>query len=264
LRVRRVARERPSGNPDSNSSRTNARASQHNFSDDVLQMTKELEFARRRMARLFPKWSNAALRWGIMLAAVLAIVAASAPMVWVRTSYATGQYRDLEQPIAFDHRHHVADDGIDCRYCHNLAERSRYAGVPPSNLCMGCHDQVWNESPLLDPLRRSYFGGRAIPWQRVHRLPDFVFFDHSIHVAKGVGCEECHGRVDLMPRIHQVAPLTMGWCLECHRDPGRHLRPVEDVTKMGWQPKTPRDELARELVDRNHVRSLTSCTTCHR
>jgi hypothetical protein len=216
------------------------------------------------MAGLFPRWSNAALRWGISLGTATVVGALALPMVWVRTPYATGQFRPLEQPIVFDHRHHVADDGIDCRYCHNLAERSPNAGVPPSKLCMNCHNQVWNESPLLEPVRRSYFEERPIAWQRVHRLPDFVFFDHSIHLAKGVGCEECHGRVDRMARVYQVAPLSMGWCLSCHRDPTGHLRPLDQVTKMGWQPNGSRDALGSQLVSQYGVRRLTNCTTCHR
>jgi hypothetical protein len=212
----------------------------------------------------FPRWSNAVLRQGIVAASVLLLAAVGAPMLWVRTPWASGQYRLLEQPVEFDHRHHVVDDGIDCRYCHDLVERSAYAGVPPAERCMNCHGQIWNESAVLAPVRASFFDDRPIAWQRVHRLPDFVFFDHSAHVGHGVGCEECHGRVDTMARVYQVAPLTMGWCLDCHRDPAPHLRPRELVTVMGWSPDRPRAELGRELMRQYDVRSLTSCTTCHR
>ena len=185
-------------------------------------------------------------------------------MAWVRTPFATGQYRPLEQPVPFDHRHHVRDDAIDCRYCHDLVERSPYAGVPPSERCMNCHAQIWNDSALLDPVRRSFFEDRPIAWRRVHRLPDFVFFDHAAHVSHGVGCEECHGRVDRMARVYQVAPLTMRWCLDCHRDPAPHLRPPELVTAMGWTPPGDARAIGEEIARRYAVRSLTSCTTCHR
>jgi len=211
-----------------------------------------------------PRWSNAALRGGLIGAAVVGLFALATPLVWVRTPWATGQYVLFEQPVAFDHRHHVKDDGIDCRYCHDLAERSAYAGVPPSERCMNCHSQIWNESALLAPIRASFFADRPIAWRRVHALPDFVFFNHAAHVRHGVGCEECHGRVDEMARVYQVAPLSMHWCLDCHRDPAPHLRPLEQITTMGWEPSGDRRTVGRELMRRYHVRELTSCTTCHR
>jgi hypothetical protein len=138
-------------------------------------------------------------------------------MAWVRSPLAEGRDTPPIQPVPFDHRHHVREDGIDCRYCHSSAERSPYAGVPPSSVCMGCHAQVWSDSPLLEPVRKSFFEGTPIRWLRVHNLPDFVFFDHSAHLAADLGCESCHGQVDLMPAVHQVAPLTMSWCVDCHR-----------------------------------------------
>lgn len=184
-------------------------------------------------------------------------------MIWVRTPYVTGQQRELEQPIAFDHRHHVADDGIDCAYCHDLAWRSSFAGVPPTERCLNCHSQIWNDSSALSPLWRSVTSGGPIPWVRVHRLPDFVYFNHAIHVNKGVACETCHGRVDRMARISQAAPLTMGWCLDCHRNPAPHLRPRDEVTAMGWHAKRGQPS-GTELARRYHVESLTDCTTCHR
>jgi hypothetical protein len=204
------------------------------------------------------------VRWALVGGAAALVGAPLLLWGWVRTPYVTGQLRPLEQPVPFDHRHHVGDDAIDCRYCHDSVDRSPDAGVPASAVCMNCHNQVWNESPLLEPVRRSFFQGIPIAWVRVHRLPDFVFFDHSIHVAKGVGCEECHGRVDRMARISQVAPLTMGWCLDCHRDPGPHLRPPSAVTEMGWTPEGSRQTLGRELVARHDVRPGTNCSTCHR
>ncbi|MBI4508122.1 MAG: cytochrome c3 family protein [Deltaproteobacteria bacterium] len=186
----------------------------------------------------------------------------TALIIYVRTPYVTGQFFPVDQPVEFDHRHHVQDDGIECRYCHFDAERSAVAGIPPTEVCMGCHGQIWNNSPVLEPVRRSHFSDRPIPWNRVHDLPDFVYFDHSIHVNKGVGCVTCHGRVDQMVRVYQVAPLTMGWCLDCHRSPERHLRPKELVAVMNFRQA---DSRAREaLAQRYGVRRLTHCTACHR
>jgi hypothetical protein len=207
-----------------------------------------------RMDALFPEWSNTAIR--IALGALVALLVAipAGLMAYMRSPFGQDRNYAVDQPVEFDHRHHVRDDGIDCRFCHTGAERSPHAGIPSTSVCMGCHSQVWNDSPMLEPVRRAWFSGEAIPWNRVHDLPDFVYFDHSVHVTNGVGCESCHGRVDLMARVEQRKPLTMGWCLECHRDPEPHLRPDEAITTMGWNgPPARRD-----------VRRLTHCTTCHR
>ena len=169
------------------------------------------------------------------------------------------------QPIPFSHKHHVGDVGLDCRYCHATVERSAFAGLPSTEVCLGCHAQLFRDAPLLEPLRRSAASGRPIAWQRVHTLPDFVYFDHSVHVARGVACVECHGRVDQMPLTRRAAPLQMQWCLACHRDPAPHLRPPEQV----FTPDAPR--LSREdaeLLERSmrlpDTRRLTDCSTCHR
>jgi hypothetical protein len=186
------------------------------------------------MAALFPPWSNTATHVvliGIALAVATPIVL---PMIYARSPYATGQGEPLVQPISFDHRHHVRDDGIACLYCHDGAERSAYAGIPPTERCLGCHAQIWNDSDLVAKLVDSISTGRPIRWQRVHSLPDFVYFDHSIHVRRGVECATCHGRVDDMAAVYQVAPLTMQWCLACHRNPPPGAR------------------------------SLTYCSACHR
>lgn len=216
------------------------------------------------MPALFPRWSDTLLRVGLVALVASLVLALVFLMAWVRTPQITGQYAPLEQPVEFDHRHHVSDDGIDCRYCHDLVERSPYAGVPPTERCMNCHNQIRPESPLLAPVWESFFTNEPIVWARVHRLPEFVYFDHSIHVKKGVGCESCHGRVDRMARIYQVASLQMGWCLDCHRRPERALRPVEEITTMGWVPPRPQEELGRELMERYGVRRVTDCTACHR
>jgi hypothetical protein len=185
-------------------------------------------------------------------------------MVWARTPYATGQDEPRMQPIKFDHRHHVRDDGIECTYCHAGATRSAFAGVPPTSVCMGCHAQIWTQSPELAALRASWIEDRPIVWRRVHSLPQHVYFNHAIHVNKGVGCVTCHGRVDRMSQVFQVEELTMSWCLECHRNPERYLRPPEKVTDMEWVPDRPQLELGREIAARLAVRSITDCTGCHR
>jgi hypothetical protein len=210
---------------------------------------------------LYPPWSNTALWVAIVIALLLLCVVVAAPMIWVRTPYVTGENQEIDQPVKFDHRHHVRDDGIDCLYCHENATRSPYAGVPPTERCMGCHAQIWTNSPELARVRESFFENRPLAWLRVNSLPKFVFFDHSIHLANGIGCIECHGRVDEMPEVRAAAPLTMSWCLDCHRDPVPHVRPPERVTDMTYS--APLSE-RRNIAARLGVRSLTSCSTCHR
>lgn len=212
----------------------------------------------------FPTWSNGVLRAAIVAVVLLVLALPLALMGYVRSPWNTGLHRAAAQPLPFDHRHHVSDDGIDCLYCHDLADRSTYAGIPGASRCMNCHNQVWNRSPVLEPVRQSYFRGLPIAWQRVYALPDFVYFDHSAHVLSGVGCEECHGRVDRQPRIAQMVPLTMGWCLECHRAPEPHIRPRSEVTTMGWTFDGDRDSLGAALAAEYGVESKTDCTTCHR
>lgn len=169
-----------------------------------------------------------------------------------------------EQPIPFSHQHHVGGMGLDCRYCHTTVESSAYAGIPPTKTCMNCHSQVWSDSATLEPVRESFRSGRSIEWVRVHDLPDFVYFDHSAHVNKGVGCTTCHGAVDKMPLMMQEASLQMEWCLGCHRAPERFLRPKEEVFSVAWQPPADQLEAGRKLAQRYGVHPRTSCSTCHR
>jgi hypothetical protein len=195
-------------------------------------------------------------------------------LLYKRTPLATLQHEPVTQPIEFDHRHHVADDGIDCRYCHNTVETSSSAGYPATSVCMNCHAQIWNQSPYLDLVRKAYFSGEAIPWKKVHRLPDFVYFNHSIHVAKGVGCVTCHGRVDQMPEIRQGPNMQMSWCLDCHRTPGPNIRPREFITAMvdpapgqgTFETHSTESgaNTAQSPTTMNDIHSRTSCTTCHR
>jgi hypothetical protein len=168
------------------------------------------------------------------------------------------------QPIPFSHKHHVGDDGIDCRYCHTSVETSSFAGIPPTKTCMNCHSQVWSDSPVLAPVRESFRDDRSIQWVRVHNLPGFVYFDHSIHIHQGVGCSTCHGRVDTMPLTWRENTLYMDWCLECHRQPERYVRPRKDVFRMDYVPPANQIELGQKLVQEYKIQKLTSCSTCHR
>ncbi len=214
--------------------------------------------------QLFSPSANSLYWLAIVGVAGLAVCAPLGAMAWARTPYATGQHELPDQPVKFDHRHHVGDDGIDCLYCHGDARRSPAAGVPSTSVCMGCHNQVWPTSPELALVRQSIFENRPIHWTRVTSLPDFVFFNHSAHVNKGVGCVSCHGRIDEMRRVEQVHPMTMRWCLECHRAPERHLRPLDQITNMEWRPDRPQLEIGREVRKQLGVRSITDCTGCHR
>jgi hypothetical protein len=193
-------------------------------------------------------------------------------LTWVFTvldgsAYETRQNEVREQPIPFSHAHHVGGLGIDCRYCHTTVETSSFANIPPTKTCMNCHSQIWLTSPTLEPVRASFREDKSISWTRVHDLPDYVYFNHSIHVNKGVGCETCHGRVDRMPLMAQQNTLQMEWCLNCHRNTEKYIRPREFVTTMGYQPAGDQEEIGRRLQkDYNiqSVRLLTSCSTCHR
>jgi len=186
-------------------------------------------------------------------------------LLWARTPYARNMETPIEQPLQFDHRHHTRDEGIDCRYCHNTVEKGPFASIPPTQLCLNCHSQVWNKSPLLEPVRKSFIDNKPIVWNRVYKVPEFVYFNHSIHVNKGVGCVTCHGRVDQMAAVEKATPLTMGWCLDCHRNPAKNLRPVEEMTNMTWTPPHGEETATAELMlEKNDVHTRTSCTTCHR
>ena len=216
------------------------------------------------MPSLFPPWTNTAAK--ATLAGVLAAVVGLPVglMAWVRTPNATRRYEPVAQPVAFDHRVHVTGERIDCRYCHFTAERSSMAGLPPTATCVPCHSTSWLGTRTLAPVVRSMETGQPLRWNRVTTLPDFVYFDHAIHVAKGVGCETCHGRVDRMATVYEAQPMSMNWCVACHRDPAAHLRPREDVTVMGYVPPQPQRAFGERLVREYHVRQLTNCSTCHR
>ncbi|HOX24702.1 MAG TPA: cytochrome c3 family protein [Candidatus Krumholzibacteria bacterium] len=168
------------------------------------------------------------------------------------------------QPVPYSHALHVGELGLDCRYCHTTVEHTARASIPPAEICMNCHKSIFTESPKLLPVREAFATGKPLAWVRVHDLPDFAYFDHSAHVNAGVGCVTCHGRVDRMEVVSQQAKLTMGWCLECHRDPDRNLRPAAEVTNMEWVPDEDPASLGRRLREQHDVNPSTDCTTCHR
>jgi hypothetical protein len=211
----------------------------------------------------FPEWTQNFKKWTLLLAAgaplylvVLVLYGNSAAAV--RTGY------QPRQPVPYSHALHVGELGLDCRYCHNTVEQAGHSAIPSPATCMNCHKTVRSDSAALLPVREAVAGGKALEWTRVHDLPDYVFFNHSAHVNRGVGCESCHGRVDLMPEVNQDQALTMSWCLECHRDPTPHLRPQELITTMGWKPEGDRREIGRQIAEKNQTNPPTNCSTCHR
>ena len=216
------------------------------------------------MAQVFSPRFNSISRvtlWGTLVGVVLLFTVSE---FYVRSAYVTDVGRPFDQPVPFSHKHHVMDDGIDCRYCHTTVETSAFAGIPATQVCMNCHSEVWAQSPALAAVFNSAQSGTPIHWNRVDNLPDFVYFDHSIHVNKGVGCSTCHGRVDEMPLTYKTQSMQMSWCLDCHQDPGRFIRPADQVFNMAWQPPANQEELGQQLVQLYHVQSKISCSTCHR
>jgi hypothetical protein len=216
------------------------------------------------MASLFRPKHNTLAKLSLLIVAGGAVGGIGGLFFYVRSPLARGMQDPIEQPIQFDHRHHTRDEGIDCRFCHSTVDRSPHAGIPSTQLCLNCHSQIWNQSPLLDPVRRSFIEGTPIVWKKVNDVPDFVYFNHSIHVNKGVGCVSCHGRIDKMAAVEKAEPLNMRWCLDCHRAPEKHLRPVEEVTNMAWAPEGDPAEAGKQYAELNQVHTRTSCTTCHR
>jgi hypothetical protein len=180
-----------------------------------------------------------------------------------RSPYVTRVNVAVEQPVPFSHKHHVDQLGIDCRYCHTSVEESAFAGVPPTATCMNCHDQIWKDAPILEPVREAWRNNESLEWVRVHDMPDYVYFDHSVHVNKGISCASCHGRVDQMPLMWKAETMHMSWCLQCHRNPERFVRPKEEVFNMAWKAPNQK-ELGSQLVHDYEIESLTSCSVCHR
>lgn len=216
------------------------------------------------MAQLFRPSSNTVAKVSIVAVVTLAASTLAVAYMADRGSWTTSVRDAPEQPIPFSHKHHVKDDGIDCRYCHTGVETSHFAGLPPTETCMTCHSQIWNNATLTQPIRDSWTSGKSIEWTRVHDLPDFVFFNHSIHINKGIGCSTCHGQVDEMPLMYKVNTLYMNWCVNCHRDPAKYIRPRSEVFNVDYKYPPNQAKLGPQLVKEYHVQSLTDCVTCHR
>ncbi len=240
------------------------------------------------MSQIFHRSANTLAKSSIVAAILLVGGLLWAALEMQRSPYYTYAGVARMQPVPFSHQHHVAGLGIDCRYCHTSVETSGFAGIPPTKTCMNCHSQIWTNSPMLEPVRESYATGKSLVWTRANDLPDFVYFDHSIHINKGVGCNSCHGPVDKMPLMYNYGSLQMEWCLNCHRAPEKYLRPhkvqgstddqifnmayeqpteLKPVVLPDGQKFTSQDDLGKYLVKANHlrtVRDITSCNTCHR
>ncbi len=219
------------------------------------------------MAQIFHPATVPVSKLSILFAVLLGAGGVGLMMAYERSPYRTNEGVVYEQPIPFSHDHHTAALGIDCRYCHFTVERAASATIPSTEVCMNCHKEIWKDSPMLEPVRASYRDNTPIEWFRVHDLPDFVYFDHSIHVAKGVGCATCHGKVTEMPLIARGASLQMSWCLDCHRNPELFVRPPSEVFNMDWQPPADDPDHGSGLVAAAGIedeRRLTSCSTCHR
>src|SRR5678810_267678 len=200
------------------------------------------------MAQLFPKSANVHARVVIVGIVLLACGAGWATSVIYWSPYTTEVDVPLQQPIPFSHKHHVTDDGIDCRYCHTSVEKSSFAGIPSTETCMNCHSVLFANAAFLEPVRASFRDNKPLHWVRVHDLPDFVYFNHSIHIKKGVGCETCHGRIDQMPLTYQENSLLMEWCINCHKNPAPNLRPRSEITTMGYRPATDQAVLGPQLA----------------
>jgi Cytochrome c7 and related cytochrome c len=219
------------------------------------------------MAQIFHHSTNFISRFSVFSSLFLAGLALTGVLLAARSPYLTNQNVTREQPVQFSHKHHVGDDGIDCRYCHTGVEVSATAGVPPTKTCMNCHSVLFNTSGYLEPVRASYRDDKSIEWVRVHRLADYVYFNHSIHVNKGVGCSSCHGQINQMPLVFQASTLQMEWCLDCHRNPESVLRPKDQVFNMNWKAPADQLEAGKKLAAEYKIRTtseLTSCSTCHR
>ncbi len=232
------------------------------------------------MAQIFPSSANNYAKATILAIPVLAIGLFAGYYVFMTSPYITNQKIARSQPVPFSHKHHVGGLGIDCRYCHTSVEVSSTAGIPPTKTCMNCHSQIWTNAALLEPVRYSYRSGTSLQWEKVNDLPDFVYFNHSIHVNKGVGCNTCHGKVEGMALMLQQNSLQMEWCLECHRAPEKNLRPREEVFNSAYEQPTEAKPVTvdgKEYTDQialgtalvhkyklRSVRDITSCSTCHR
>lgn len=216
------------------------------------------------MGQIFHPSANTLAKVSIFGGIFLLFGALGAWDLFLRSPYVTGVGQPIEQTVPFSHKHHVQQLGIDCRYCHTSVENSSFAGIPPTKTCMNCHSQIWKDAPMLEPVRESFRTGTPLQWVRVHDSPDFVYFDHSIHVNRGIGCASCHGQVDDMPLMWRANTLHMSWCLNCHRHPEQFVRPKDKVFDMNWEAPAGSENLGKELVDAYGIKPQTSCSVCHR
>lgn len=219
------------------------------------------------MAQLFHSSLNTIGR--ALPAAVVLLVAAAAwaNVLWHRSGWSTGASRYVDQKVQFSHEHHVRGLGLDCRYCHTSVETSAFAGLPPTKTCMTCHSEIWRDAPMLQPVRESWRSQQPLHWKRVNNLPGYVFFNHSAHVQKGIGCSSCHGNIALMPLTMQAASLQMDWCLNCHRSPEKFLRPRDEEFNVDYRPPADQIALGKALAKKYHLLSrqmMESCSLCHR
>jgi hypothetical protein len=216
------------------------------------------------MAQTFHRSTNTLSRVSIFGGVFIVAGVVGVTLAVNRSSYMTRAHEARSQPVPFSHAHHVGGLGVQCRYCHTSVDKSSYAGIPPTKTCMNCHSQIWGQSPTLEPVRASFRTDTSLEWVKVHDLPDFVYFNHSAHVNKGVGCSTCHGRVDKMPLVWQEKSLQMEWCLECHRNPEKYVRPKEQVYDIAYEPPANQLELGKELVKKYDIQPQVTCSTCHR
>lgn len=219
------------------------------------------------MAQIFRPRANSIAKLSIVLLVLLGGAASAFAAAFFRSSYTTGIEVAREQPVPFSHNHHVAGLGIDCRYCHTSVEKAAFAGIPPTRTCMTCHSQVWTEAPVLEPVRESWRTDKALAWTRVHDLSDFAYFNHKIHVNKGIGCSTCHGHVENMQLTFKTSTLLMEWCINCHKNPEPYLREQKDIFNQQWEAPANQAEIGKRLREEYRIPNrqlLMSCSTCHR
>jgi len=215
------------------------------------------------LAQIFKKSANL---WPLFLVIAVAVLGAGGVgFIWY---YGSPEYTDVgyrpKQPVDYSHKLHAGDLGIDCRYCHTSVEVSAKALVPPTETCMNCHTLLGTDKATLEPVRASWTENKSLEWVRVHDLPDYAYFNHSAHINVGIGCESCHGNIATMAKVEQKKPLSMGWCLGCHRAPEKYIRPLDQVTKMNWQPPDNQIEIAKKIIEEKNITPPTDCSGCHR
>jgi len=217
------------------------------------------------MSDIFPKWTNRLPR-NIIIGALLVSSGVLAGVTYYFTPKYTRVGYEPIQPVAFPHSVHVDQLGLDCRYCHNTVEKSWYSNIPATATCMNCHVQVLKDDARLALVRQSAATGEPIPWVQIHKMPDYVYFNHSVHVNRGISCVECHGQVNSMEEVYHAKPLSMTFCLDCHRDPARRVRPLEKITDLKWKAPSPdaQLEMGKDMLHKWNVQSLENCSTCHR